>query len=248
MEETSQNCDYGAKHVAIIMDGNGRWAKARNLPRAEGHRRGVENVRQVIKSAQRMGVRYLTLYAFSAENWNRPALEVNALMLLLERFLKSQIKEMHRQKIQFRVIGDMTKLPGKVQKLLNKTTEETRNYDVFTLILALNYGARQELLQAIQAMIKEAPKGEVNWETVSAYLYTRNIPDPDLIIRTSGEYRLSNFLLLQAAYSEFYFTDVYWPDFDEAELHKALKSYKGRERRFGKTGDQLAETNSATTP
>ena len=221
------------------MDGNGRWAKAKGLPRVEGHRRGVQNVLKVIRSSKNLGIKYLTLYAFSAENWNRPKTEVKALMFLLESFLKSQLKELHENNMRFRVIGNIDGLPPKISKIIHKMMEETKSHTDFNLTLALNYGARQEIIEAVNKIVAENPTSTINWEKIQEKLYTKDIPDPDLIIRTSGEYRLSNFLLLQSAYSEFYFSKIYWPDFSEEELISALNSYKNRQRRFGKTGDQL---------
>lgn len=235
------------RHVAIIMDGNGRWARQRNLPRNEGHRQGVDNVRRIVRAARDEGVRFLTLYAFSAENWNRPKAEVSALMLLLESFLRSQTKDLHDNRIRLRVLGARDALPAGVRKLLQKTEEATAHYPEATLTLALNYGSRQEVVAAVKRYAEavqsgEADPNELDWDNFSQYLQTApDLPDPDLIIRTSGEWRTSNFLLLQGAYTEFYFSPKYWPDFGEADFAEALADYRRRERRFGKTGEQIRE-------
>lgn len=232
------------RHVAVIMDGNGRWAKERGLPREEGHRQGVENVKKIVECARDMDLRYLTLYAFSVENWKRPRHEVNALMRLLESFLKSQAKDLVDKQIRFRVIGRLEDMPKRVAKLLSKTIEETKVFDQWTLTLALNYGSRTELLDAVRAYSlavqagKEDPQS-LDWDRLRSYLYTAGMPDPDLVIRTSGEHRVSNFLLMQSAYAEYYFASEYWPDFGPASFRKAIEAYCLRERRFGLTGDQI---------
>ncbi|MGZ0708111.1 isoprenyl transferase [Coraliomargarita sp. W4R53] len=232
------------KHVAIIMDGNGRWAKQHHLPRIEGHRRGAEAVKRVLKAAQDNKVKNLTLYAFSVENWNRPQNEVNALMDLLGRFLKDQLPQLIKRKIRLRVIGRYQELPERIQTLLHETEAATQDFDEYTLGLALNYGARTEVVDAIKAIAQAAKDDtvdldELNYDTLRQYLYTRDMPDPDLVIRTSGESRLSNFLLLQSAYAEIYLSKVLWPDFNEAEFKTALVEYASRERRYGKTTEQL---------
>ncbi|MGZ0656537.1 isoprenyl transferase [Coraliomargarita sp. W4R72] len=232
------------KHVAIIMDGNGRWAKQHHLPRIEGHRRGAEAVKRVLKAAQDNKVKNLTLYAFSVENWNRPQNEVNALMDLLGRFLKDQLPQLIKRKIRLRVIGRYQELPERIQTLLHETEAATQDFDEYTLGLALNYGARTEVVDAIKAIAQAAKDNtvdldELNYDTLRQYLYTRDMPDPDLVIRTSGESRLSNFLLLQSAYAEIYLSKVLWPDFNEAEFKTALVEYASRERRYGKTTEQL---------
>lgn len=232
------------RHVAIIMDGNGRWANQRGLPRNEGHRRGVENVRTVVRCVGDWGIEYLTLFAFSCENWNRPKEEVSALMDLLERFLKSQAKTLHKQSIRLRVIGRTWELPEKVRVLLDKVLKETAHYTKANLVLALNYGSRTELADAFKAygeavLRGEQVPGDCDWPTVARYLYAPDIPDPDLVIRTSGECRVSNFLLMQSAYSEFYFCDKLWPEFGEDEFRAAIENFSRRERRFGKTGAQV---------
>ncbi|HLP08870.1 MAG TPA: isoprenyl transferase [Opitutaceae bacterium] len=231
-------------HVAIIMDGNGRWAKKRGLPRIEGHRRGVETVRTILQAAKETGVRYLTLYAFSAENWKRPAAEVNALMLLLQSFLRKETKELVAQQIRLHTIGRTQELPAPVRKELERALQATAHFTERHLVLALNYGARTEVVDAAAAYAREVAAGredpaQCSFEKLARHLYTAGLPDPDLVIRTSGETRISNFLLLQAAYSEFLFTPVLWPDFSADDFRAALADFAGRERRFGATGDQL---------
>ncbi|MFT3828072.1 MAG: isoprenyl transferase [Opitutaceae bacterium] len=231
-------------HVAIIMDGNGRWAKKRGLPRIEGHRRGVETVRTIVQAAKDTGVRYLTLYAFSAENWKRPAAEVNALMLLLQSFLRKETKELVAQKIRLHTIGRTQELPAPVRKELERALQATAPFTERHLVLALNYGARTEIVDAAAAYAREVAAGredpaDCSFEKLARHLYTAGLPDPDLVIRTSGETRISNFLLLQAAYSEFLFTPVLWPDFSADDFRAALADFARRERRFGATGEQL---------
>jgi undecaprenyl diphosphate synthase len=237
------------QHVAIIMDGNGRWARARNLPREEGHRQGVENVKRIVSSAKEIDLRYLTLYAFSVENWKRPKSEVGALMRLLEQFLKSQSRDLKEKQIRLRVIGRLDGLPKRVARLLEKTIEETSGYTNWTLSLALNYGSRTEVLDAVKAYGKAVQAGTENpenldWSALQKYLYTGSMPDPDLVIRTSGEHRISNFLLLQSAYAEYFFAEEYWPDFSPESFHAAIDAYRRRERRFGLTGEQIQESLS----
>jgi undecaprenyl diphosphate synthase len=231
-------------HVAIIMDGNGRWATQRGLPRIEGHRRGVETVRAVSRAARDLGVRMLTLYAFSVENWRRPADEIGALMGLLEYYLGRELDSFRREGIRLRTIGRTADLPAGVQARLREAEAATRDLDGYTLVLALNYGARTEVADAAQAYAAAVaagrePAGEASWERFRRYLYTADLPDPDLVVRTSGETRLSNFLLLQAAYAEFHFTPVLWPDFSGADLEAAIADYQRRERRFGQTSAQV---------
>ena len=230
------------RHVGIIMDGNGRWAKQRGLPRIEGHRRGVETVRTVTRAARELGIRYLTLYAFSVENWKRPQDEVGGLMSLLEYFLKRETDTMIRDGVRFLTIGRTDEMPQGVQRLLDKARRATEGFNDFTLVLALNYGARTEVLDAVASYLRSA-KGDAapDWEEFRRHLYTGDLlPDPDLIIRSSGEMRVSNFLLLQAAYAEFVFTPTLWPDFSKADLEAALADYARRERRFGLTSEQIA--------
>lgn len=228
-------------HVAIIMDGNGRWALSRGKPRLFGHRNGVENVRAIVKLAFKIGVPYLTLYAFSTENQNRPGAEKSGLMLLLEEFLKRELKSMMGDGVRLRAIGDLNGLPRFARNAVKKTIEKTKGNEKWNLTLALNYGSRQEILQAVQSYATKSNGTEenLNWETFSTHLQTKDLPDPDLIIRTSGEFRLSNFLLLQAAYAEIFVSPLHWPDFGKEAFVDALKNYTNRERRFGKTGDQL---------
>ena len=220
------------------MDGNGRWAKSRGGIRLLGHEAGAETVRRVIRASKRHGIRYLTLYAFSVENWKRPEDEVGGLMKLLIRFLKSNEREFHDNKIRLRVQGRKNDLPETVRNALSKVEDATKDYDTATLILALSYGGRDEITDAVRKLAQETATGklapeQITAETISANLYLPDIPDPDLIVRTSGEIRLSNFLLWQCAYSEFYFTDTLWPDFSEADFDAAVAEYERRHRRFG---------------
>jgi undecaprenyl diphosphate synthase len=231
------------QHVAIIMDGNGRWAQKRGLPRNEGHRRGAENVRKVTDAGQEIGLRTLTLYAFSAENWSRPQDEVGALMGLLEYYLKNELKTFIKNKIRLRTIGRTQDLPVAVQKALKHTIEATKEFTDYTLVLALNYGSRTEIVDAAHTYAAAVAAGKEklsddSWASFSRYLYTADLPDPDLIIRTSGETRLSNFMLMQAAYAEFVFTPVLWPDFRKTDLVAAVEEFDKRERRYGLTGEQ----------
>ena len=221
-------------HVAIIMDGNGRWAKARGGIRLLGHEAGAETVRRVIRSSKRHGIKYLTLYAFSVENWKRPVDEVGGLMKLLVRFLKSNEHEFHENKIRLRVQGRRNDLPQNVNDALAKVEAATAGYDTAHLILALSYGGRAEIADALGKIVKAGiPPEQITENLIAQNLYLPDIPDPDLIIRTSGEIRLSNFLLWQCAYSEFYFTETLWPDFSEADFDKAIGEYETRHRRYG---------------
>jgi undecaprenyl diphosphate synthase len=231
------------------MDGNGRWARQRNLPRIEGHRKGGENGLRILDAAGKLGVRYLTLYAFSVENWHRPADEVDALMRLLETYLGRYYDSLVEKKIRLRAIGDISALPAHAREPLEKAIRDTAEFTGPTLVLALNYGSRNETLRALRAcagdiLAGRADPGKLDWDTFASYLDTRGIPDPDLVIRTSGETRLSNFLLLQSAYAEWYFTPVLWPDFDEQCLAEAVRAFSTRERRFGLTGEQLSARNA----
>ena len=226
------------RHVAIIMDGNGRWAAARGLPRGEGHRRGVEALRRVVRGAGELGVRYLTIFSFSSENWSRPAQEIGDLFGLLRRFIRNDLAELHRDGVRVRIIGERTGLEPDIIALLTEAEELTRNNTRMTLIVAFNYGSRQEIAQAAQRLAEDVAAGKLDPKAITAdaleaKLDTAGIPDPDLIIRTSGEQRLSNFLMWQAAYSEFVFVPVHWPDFDKAALRDAIDEYSRRERRFG---------------
>lgn len=232
------NIENVPNHIAIIMDGNGRWAKSRMMPRTYGHKAGVETIRKVVKEAQRLGVKHLTLYAFSTENWKRPAEEVNALMKLLVTYLRKELKELHKNGVKITTVGDISKLPQACIEELNKSMEETKDNKGLELSLALNYGSRADIVRAVQNISKSVSNGEIEVDSIDEIcikknLYTASTPDPDLVIRTSGEQRLSNFLLWEVAYSEFYYTDIHWPDFDEQELQKAIYSYQNRDRRFG---------------
>jgi undecaprenyl diphosphate synthase len=232
------------RHVAIIMDGNGRWATRRGLPRVEGHRRGKDAVRAVVETARRLGIPYLSLYAFSSENWNRPRSEVNTLMSLLRRYLTTELRKMMRNQIRLVAIGNLKRLPAAVQEALRRNVEATRDNTGLTVVLAVSYGGREEITGAMREMAREVRRGNLDPEDicedrVSQHLSTAGIPDPDLLIRTSGEMRLSNFLLWQIAYAEILTTPTLWPDFSEAEFVSALSHYQGRERRFGRTPEQI---------
>jgi undecaprenyl diphosphate synthase len=226
------------RHVAIIMDGNGRWAAARGLPRAEGHRRGVEALRRTVRAAGELGIGWLTIFSFSSENWTRPPAEVRDLMALLRRFIRNDLAELHANNVQVRVIGERIGLAPDILRLLEEAEELTKENDGLTLVVAFNYGARQEIARAARRLAAEVAAGRLDLDAVTAdrlalFLDAPDLPDPDLIIRTSGEQRLSNFLLWQAAYSELVFVPIHWPDFDRAVLEQALAEYRRRERRFG---------------
>lgn len=234
------------KHIAIIMDGNGRWAAERGKPRSYGHQAGVDAVRRITSEATRLGVKFLTLYTFSTENWNRPADEISALMGLVLTSLEDEI--FMKNNVRFRVIGDRKRLPAEVEQKLRETEEHTKTNSAMTMVVALSYSARWEMAQAMRELLTEqkdkslVPE-EITEEVISRHLQTSFMPDPELLIRTGGELRISNFLLWQIAYSELYFCDTYWPDFNEDDLHKAILSYQNRQRRFGKTEAQIeAET------
>ena len=232
------------KHIAIIMDGNGRWAKDRGLPRIAGHREGINSVREITRICGEIGVEYLTLYTFSTENWNRPKTEVKALMTLLLSTIKKEIKELHENNVKFSTIGDITSLPRGTMKGLQNGIDLTVNNTGLNLVLALNYGSRQEILEAVRNIIEKVKEEKldstiINEDFFSSYLDTNNYPDPDLLIRTSGELRISNFLLWQCAYTEMYLTDTYWPSFRKNDLFKAVHDFQNRERRFGKTSEQV---------
>ena len=233
-------------HVAIIMDGNGRWALKRGLPRLAGHKAGTENLRRVIRACVEFGVQYLTIYAFSTENWGRPPAEVNGLLRILEDVIDKELRELNDQGVRLRHIGRLEQLPSHLQKKVLEAVELTKNNARLILNVAFNYGGRDEILHAVQQMIRDGLNAEdVSPETFSRYLYTSGIPDPDLIIRTSGELRISNFLIWQAAYSEWYVTPTYWPDFDKEEFKKALDTYASRDRRYGKVSSTDYEENHA---
>lgn len=236
-------------HIAIIMDGNGRWAKARMLPRIMGHRKGVETVREIVEESSNIGIGYLTLFAFSAENWSRPKTEVRSLMTLLKKYIRMEVPLMMRNNIRFNVIGSRSDLPEDVAHALDDARRVTSENSGMTLTLALSYGSRQEIIDASRRIAEDIldgslKPGDVTEDLFSSYLYTSGLPDPDLLIRTSGEMRISNFLLWQLAYSELYFTDINWPDFNRNELRKAIKNFQLRERRFGLTSDQIKSGRS----
>jgi undecaprenyl diphosphate synthase len=233
---------YIPQHIAIIMDGNGRWANERGKERSYGHQAGVEAVRRITSECTRLGVKYLTLYTFSTENWGRPADEVAALMGLVLSSLEDEI--FMKNNVRFRVIGDTKRLPDAVQKKLRETEEHTAQNDAMTMVVALSYSSRWEITEAVRQIAADSKEGKISLDaisedTISQHLTTNFMPDPDLLIRTGGELRISNYLLWQIAYSELYFCDTYWPDFDEAALHKAIESFQSRQRRYGKTEAQV---------
>jgi undecaprenyl diphosphate synthase len=232
------------KHLAIIMDGNGRWAKQQGFLRAFGHENGTKSVKQVITTCARLGIEYLTLYAFSTENWNRPKLEVETLMKILINSLKKELITLQENNIRLNAIGNLDKLPKTAQKELLDVIEKTKNNTRLTLTLALSYGSREELVNAVRIISDKVKNNIISLDTIddsiiNEHLYTQNLPDVDLLIRTSGEHRISNFLLWQIAYAELYFTNVLWPDFKDQDLYEAIISYQKRERRFGKTSEQI---------
>ncbi len=221
-------------HVAIIMDGNGRWALERGLPRLSGHRAGTENLREVIEACAEFGIQYLTIYAFSTENWKRPSDEIQGLMRIFKSMLDKELKNLHENGVQLRHLGKLDRIDPELQQKVNEAIELTRDNHTLILNIAFNYGGRDEILQAVKQLIIDSPDPEeLDAELFSKYLYTASSPDPDLIIRTSGEFRCSNFLIWQGAYSEWYFTKTYWPDFNREELYQALLVYNERERRYG---------------
>jgi undecaprenyl diphosphate synthase len=232
------------KHIAIIMDGNGRWARQRGLDRYQGHQEGVVSVRNIVEAAGKIGIKYLTLYAFSTENWRRPQEEVIALMSLMVTVIRKEGADLMTNNVRLMTIGDMDRLPEATRAELNALIEETSRNTGLTLVFALSYSSRWEIAETVKKIASQVKNGtmeiaDITEDTVSAHLTTKNIPDPDLLIRTGGEYRISNFLMWQVSYSELYFTDIYWPDFREENLHEAIRDYQKRERRFGKTGDQV---------
>jgi undecaprenyl diphosphate synthase len=233
------------RHVAIIMDGNGRWAEERHRPRLFGHRAGVDSVREIVECARTLGIDFLTLYAFSTENWNRPEGEVSGLMGLLKNYLQAELTTMLRNGVRLQCIGLLQSLPDDVLDILQRTIEETRACTGMTLNLALNYGGRSELLSAMKEIARQCQEGSLDWQsltesTINDHLFTAGQPDPDFLIRTGGENRLSNFLLWQVSYAELYFTETKWPDFRKEQFLKAIESFSRRQRRFGKTGAQIA--------
>ena len=232
------------KHIAIIMDGNGRWAKERSLPRVAGHKEGVNSVREITRACGEIGVKHLTLYTFSTENWRRPKAEVSALMTLLLKTISTEVRELHKNNVRFTAIGDLKKLPRSTKKGIFDGIDITKNNTGLNLCLALNYGSRQEMVSAVQAIAKKVKKGDLKFDEIDETIFsntlsTSDMPNPDLLIRTSGEYRLSNFLLWQCAYSEIIMTKTFWPAFREDALIEAILEYQSRERRFGKVSEQV---------
>lgn len=239
------NIDKLPQHLAIIMDGNGRWAKKQGFLRAIGHENGTKTVKKTVETCAELGIKNLTLYAFSTENWNRPKIEVDTLMKILVRSLKKEIATLTKNNIKLNAIGNLTSLPVKVQKELNEVIEKTATNTRLTLTLALSYGSRNEIIEAVKKIAHNVKNNiisedDIDESIINQHLYTHDLPDVDLVIRTSGEHRISNFLLWQIAYAEFYFTDVLWPDFSENNLYEAIISYQNRERRFGKTSEQIS--------
>jgi len=233
------------QHLAIIMDGNGRWAKKQGFLRAIGHENGTKTVKKTVETCAELGIKNLTLYAFSTENWNRPKIEVDTLMKILVRSLKKEIATLTKNNIKLNAIGNLTSLPSKVQKELNEVIAKTATNTRLTLTLALSYGSRNEIIEAVKKIAHNVKNNiisedDIDESIINQHLYTHDLPDVDLVIRTSGEHRISNFLLWQIAYAEFYFTDVLWPDFSENNLYEAIISYQNRERRFGKTSEQIS--------
>ncbi len=242
--ETIKNDENRPRHVAVIMDGNGRWAKRRGLPRMVGHNEGVKIVREIVTASAEAGVEYLTIYAFSKQNWNRPRDEVSSIMSLLLNTAKKEIHELHRNNVRLKIIGDKNDLPDEARKVLEEGETLTEKNTLLTLVVAISYGSRDEILRAARELAEAALRGDLKPQEIDKTLFeshldTRDIPDPDLIIRTSGEYRISNYLLWQSAYAEYYFATEYWPDFHRQEYYRALKTYMQRERRFGKTSEQV---------
>jgi len=242
--------DILPQHIAIIMDGNGRWAEKHTIGRIRGHRKGAQAVRTAVRACREIGIKYLTLFAFSTENWERPKKEVQALMFLLEEYLTKELAELQKQEIRLTTIGEIDRLNPSVKEKLLQVKESTSQNDKMVLNLALSYGAKDEIIYAVKKILKDNLAGKINIdklnkETFSNYLYTSGMPDPDLLIRTSGECRISNFLLWQLAYTELYFTNVLWPDFTKDDLYKAIASYQKRERRFGLISEQLREKDSS---
>ena len=244
MSTKELDTDNIPNHIAIIMDGNGRWAKAKGLPRIAGHKEGINSVRDITRICGEIGVNFLTLYTFSTENWNRPKKEVNALMSLLLSTIKKEVRELHKNNVKFSTIGDLSFLPKNTENGLKEGMALTKNNTGLNLILALNYGSRQEIIDSVINIANKVKSGEIdsnhiNETLFSSFLYTKNYPDPDLLIRTSGELRISNFLLWQCAYTEMYLTNTYWPSFREDELFKAILDFQNRERRYGKISEQV---------
>ncbi len=244
MSKVSKKNERIPRHVAIIMDGNGRWAKSKNKERIFGHEQGAKSARIISETASKMGIKYLTLYAFSKENWNRPKNEVFALMNLLIQGVNDNLETINKLNIKLKTIGDYNSLPGNVKKAVKKSIDSTKNNTGLTLIIALNYGSRWEIINSVKKITKKVLNNEIKIDDINNDIFeqnleTYNIPDPDLLIRTSGEYRISNFLLWQLSYTELYFTDTYWPDFRQKQFYKAIDDFSTRERRFGKISNQL---------
>lgn len=240
MPQSTEKSDAGKvpEHVAIIMDGNGRWARARGLPRVAGHRAGTENLREIIESATEFGIKYLTLYAFSTENWGRPPDEIEGLIHILEDVIDRELMKLHKEGVRLLHIGNLECLRPRLRQKVQNAIELTRNNARLTVVLAFNYGGRDDILQAVRRIVSEGFRPEeISEDLINRYLYTAGIPDPDLMIRTAGEMRLSNFLIWQISYSELYVTPVFWPDFNKEELRKALQAYATRDRRYGKLKD-----------
>lgn len=237
------------QHIAIIMDGNGRWAKEKEQIRLFGHKSGVKALKKILRCAGEIGIKYLTVYAFSTENWHRPKDEISGLMTILLQAIKSEIKEIHDSNTKINVIGDITKLPSKVQKKINDAIELTKNNNRICFSIALNYSGRADILNAAKKIAEDFKNNKINLDSINdtlfhEYLYTKEITYPDLLIRTGGEFRISNFLLFETAYSEMYFTNTFWPDFSEEEFYKAIISFQNRERRFGKTSEQIKNNDT----
>jgi undecaprenyl diphosphate synthase len=235
------------QHIAIIMDGNGRWAKKNSLPRIQGHWEGVKSVDRIVSLSRKLGIQALTLYSFSDENWNRPPIEINALMKILDHYLNKELDRMKSENIRFNTIGQIEELPKEIQKIITHAINFTKNCNGMTLTLALSYGGRQEILNAVQQIVVKVVSGElriddINYSVFENYLHTNTLPDLDLLIRTSGEMRISNFLLYQIAYTELYYTKVQWPEFKEDDLLNAIIDFQGRERRFGMTHEQILKS------
>jgi len=252
-QELLQSTGEIPRHIAIIMDGNGRWAKKRGMPRIAGHSEGVESVRDTVEACGQLGVQYLTLYAFSTENWKRPAEEVSLLMRLLLKALKDETDRLHNNNVRLRAIGDIAALPKEVQNELCEDIQKTKDNTGLTLILALSYSGRWDIAQGVKRLVADAKAGkisesEVTDQVVAKYLSTDGVPDPDLLVRTSGEFRISNFLLWQLAYSEIFITEKHWPSFRRDELYTAIRDYQRRERRFGMVSEQLQKTSGTQTP
>ncbi len=247
--EQNENSNRNPTHVAVIMDGNGRWARSRGLPRLAGHRAGTENLRRVIRACVDFGIKYLTIYAFSTENWGRPDDEVQGLMKIIEEVIDKELPELNQRGVQLRHIGRLENLSEGLREKVLFAIEQTKNNSRLYLNIAFNYGGRDEIVCAIQRIIEDGVRpADVTDELVSRYLFTAGTPDPDLIIRTSGEMRISNFLIWQGAYAEWYFTPTYWPDFDKEELGKALEAYKQRDRRYGKLSTPTMPTDCSGEP